>query len=129
VVEYEPPAAEPIHNDTFLIYRAVTVGWAPAFAKKRLVLRAGPTLFGQLVKVETTDNHVEGTKPVEELSATYQEGGRDGWIAGAQYTHPLQRSIALGLSATYSHLRFEERIPGIESPHFLTVTLTIEVRP
>jgi hypothetical protein len=129
VVEDEPPAAAPVHRDTFLIYRAVTLGWAPSFARGRLVLRAGPTLFGQLVKVETTDNHLVGTTPVEELSATYQDGGRGGWIAGAQYTHPLQRSISLGLAATYTHLRFREPIPGIASPRFLTTTLAIDVHP
>ena len=130
VVELQPPLlTRDRHHDTFLIYRAVTLGWAPSFARQRLVLRAGPTLLNELGKIEMTDNHLDGAKPVEESSASYHEGGRRGWIAGVQYAHPLQRSIALGLAVTYSHLRFREAVPGIASPRFLTSTLTVEVRP
>lgn len=130
VVEDHPGPSRPDrHRDSFLLYRAVTLGWAPAFADRRLVVRAGPTLFGSLAKVETTDNHLEGGRPVEELSASYQDGRRTGWIAGVQYAHPLQRVIALGLGATYAHLRFDDPVPGFASPRFVTLTATVEIRP
>jgi hypothetical protein len=118
-----------IHRDTFLIHRSLTLGWAPTFAKKRLILRAGPTLFGQLAKVETTDNHLESGKPVEILTGDYQNGGRWGWIAGIDYTFPLERHLYMGAGITYTSLTFPGKVASLSGTRFLTGMLSVNVRP
>lgn len=118
-----------VHSDVFVVHRAVTLGWTPPLAGRRLRLAAGPTLFGQIAKRETTDNSLLDRRPQEIRESAYERGSRWGWIASAQYSHPLQKHLALALGATHGHPRFETPLEGVRDASFFTSTLAIEIRP
>lgn len=131
VVENHPGTTVPDeHNDTFMVYRAVTLGWRSGKdGSGRFSLRAGPTLFGQTAKVETTLNRPEHPKPTELRTAIYSDGGKGGWIIGGQYMMAPHRHVAFGLAITYARLQFDDVLPGIKRTSFLTATFGVEIRP
>jgi len=121
VREGGPPDETGTHRDTFLLTKAVTVGYRP-FGRPQvgslgaLHLRVG---IGRGVgKEELT---VNGVPDLGEADTGL------GLLGAVEYAFRLGRDLSLGVEATWSHLRIDKAL--VDRARFLATSLTVQWRP